>query len=199
MAAVEGHELPKSVLRLFKKMQDALGLWHDYVVLAETAMEISVEEILAAIDPVMQQRVLDVVSLAIETVTSAASKVLRPVERARRRDHRGDPRGVSRIRGRSSNRKWIPILPAQLKLHRRQSLARSSRSFLRTARSLLECSVQTTTIPALTALQRIVMAHLAGEIKIAFLGHRVVKKAAAGAGADAARLIRRVRSPATRT
>src|SRR5689334_17524314 len=31
MAAVEGHKLPKSVLRVFKKMQEALGLWHDFV------------------------------------------------------------------------------------------------------------------------------------------------------------------------
>jgi CHAD domain-containing protein len=66
MAEVEGHKLPSSVLRSFKKMQDALGLWHDYVVLAETAMELSVEEILAAINPALQQRVLDLVSLALK-------------------------------------------------------------------------------------------------------------------------------------
>ena len=66
MAEVEGHKLPSSVLKSFKKMQDALGLWHDYVVFAETAMEISVGEILAAINPSLQQRVLDLVSLALK-------------------------------------------------------------------------------------------------------------------------------------
>src|SRR5439155_3822083 len=74
MAEVEGHKLPPSVLRSFKKMQDALGLWHDYVVLAETAMEISVDEILAATDPMMQQRVLDLVSLALKRSQSHLGK-----------------------------------------------------------------------------------------------------------------------------
>jgi hypothetical protein len=62
------------VVRSFKNMQDALGLWHDYVVLAETAMEISVDEILAATDPAMQQRVLDLVSLALKRSQSHLAK-----------------------------------------------------------------------------------------------------------------------------
>jgi len=66
MAEVEGHKLPKDVLRSFKKMQEALGMWQDYVVLAETAMESSVDEILAATDPKMQQKVLDLISLALK-------------------------------------------------------------------------------------------------------------------------------------
>jgi CHAD domain-containing protein len=66
MAAVEGHKLPKDVLRSFKKMQDALGYWHDYVVLAETAMEICVDEMLPATDPAMQQRVLDLIAMALK-------------------------------------------------------------------------------------------------------------------------------------
>src|SRR5262249_28345727 len=32
MAVEEGHRLPAAVTRAFKQMQDALGLWHDYVV-----------------------------------------------------------------------------------------------------------------------------------------------------------------------
>jgi CHAD domain-containing protein len=74
MAAVEGHKLPKSVLRVFKKMQEALGLWHDFVVLAESAMEISVEQILAATDPALQQRVLNLVSLALKRSQSHLAK-----------------------------------------------------------------------------------------------------------------------------
>jgi CHAD domain-containing protein len=65
MAAVEGHKLPRSILRDFKKMQDALGYWHDYVVLAETAMEICVDEMLPATDPAMQQHVLDLITFAL--------------------------------------------------------------------------------------------------------------------------------------
>lgn len=66
MAAVEGHKLPKDVLRSFKKMQDALGYWHDYVVLAETSMEICVDEMLPATDPGMQQHVLNLITLALK-------------------------------------------------------------------------------------------------------------------------------------
>jgi hypothetical protein len=65
MAEVEGHALPKSVLRTFKKMQDALGTWHDFVVLTETAMELSVEQILPATDAPMQQRVLDLAEFSL--------------------------------------------------------------------------------------------------------------------------------------
>ena len=38
LAAADGAPLPSDVFKDFKKMQDALGLWHDHVVLAETAI-----------------------------------------------------------------------------------------------------------------------------------------------------------------
>jgi CHAD domain-containing protein len=60
MAVVEGHHLPTAVTRAFKQMQDALGLWHDYVVLAERVMQLSLDEMLPHHDAELQVVVLDV-------------------------------------------------------------------------------------------------------------------------------------------
>lgn len=60
MAVVEGHRLPAALMRSFKQMQGALGLWHDYVVLAERVMELSLRELLPHHDAAMQAMVLDV-------------------------------------------------------------------------------------------------------------------------------------------
>lgn len=43
MAKEQGHKLPASVLRAFKKMQEALGDWHDDVVLTECVMQKSLD------------------------------------------------------------------------------------------------------------------------------------------------------------
>jgi len=59
MAAVQGHKLPAGVMGNFKKMQEALGLWHDYVVLTERAMQMSLEELLPHHDAALQAKVLD--------------------------------------------------------------------------------------------------------------------------------------------
>jgi CHAD domain-containing protein len=59
MAAVQGHKLPAGVMGNFKKMQEALGLWHDYVVLTERAMQMSLEELLPHHDAMLQAKVLD--------------------------------------------------------------------------------------------------------------------------------------------
>ena len=58
IAKVEGHQLPAAILRTFKRMQDMLGLWHDYIVLAQTVMELSLEDGLAYRDPAMQRQTL---------------------------------------------------------------------------------------------------------------------------------------------
>lgn len=63
MAQRQGHPLPDSVLKSFKKMQDDLGLWHDYVVLAERAMLQSVEHMLPHHDAPLQRAVLDLTRL----------------------------------------------------------------------------------------------------------------------------------------
>jgi len=59
LAQAQGHKLPASVLRGFKKMQEALGSWHDYVVLIECAMRVPIDESLAYHDLEMQKRVVD--------------------------------------------------------------------------------------------------------------------------------------------
>lgn len=58
-AQSQGHDLPAAVMRDFKQMQEALGDWHDDVVLMQQAMRVSLNEMLALHDPAMQERVLD--------------------------------------------------------------------------------------------------------------------------------------------
>ena len=65
MAAAEGHPLPKSVLKLFKRMQEALGLWHDFVVLADRALEASLQIRLGHFDAPLQEQVLEVSKRAL--------------------------------------------------------------------------------------------------------------------------------------
>ena len=56
---------PAAVLRSFKRMQDALGEWHDYVVLSETMMRLSLRELLAHHDPKLQVKVLALADFAL--------------------------------------------------------------------------------------------------------------------------------------
>ncbi len=65
LAAASGHPLNPILFKLFKKMQDALGLWHDYVVLSESAMELSLEQHVHLHDPELQAKLLDLVRFAI--------------------------------------------------------------------------------------------------------------------------------------
>jgi CHAD domain-containing protein len=60
-----GHALPPMVRRTFKRMQNALGDWHDCVVLAECAMRMSLDESLASRNPAMEAKVLDLVRFAL--------------------------------------------------------------------------------------------------------------------------------------
>jgi CHAD domain-containing protein len=65
MAQSAGHPIDKKILKIFKKMQDALGLWHDYVVLAERAMQESADAMLAHHDANLQQKVLSLTNLIL--------------------------------------------------------------------------------------------------------------------------------------
>jgi CHAD domain-containing protein len=56
---------PAAVVRTFKRMQDALGDWHDHVVLADWMMRLSLRELLAHHDPAMQGKVLALADFAI--------------------------------------------------------------------------------------------------------------------------------------
>jgi CHAD domain-containing protein len=59
LAGPLGHDVPKSVAKDFKALQDALGLWHDHVVLAEQALALALEAELAAHHPDLFGRVLE--------------------------------------------------------------------------------------------------------------------------------------------
>jgi CHAD domain-containing protein len=65
MAREHGIALPASVVSLFKRMQGALGLWHDFVVLAERIMLESVECDLALHNPGLQSELLTVTQLTL--------------------------------------------------------------------------------------------------------------------------------------
>jgi CHAD domain-containing protein len=66
MAKESGVDLPKSVVSLFKRMQTALGLWHDFVVLAERIMCESVECDLALHHPALQGELLTVAQICLK-------------------------------------------------------------------------------------------------------------------------------------
>lgn len=66
MAAAHGHELPGSLTKTFKKMQDALGDWHDYVVLAEHATSAAIEEQLAHHAPDLMRDLFELVRDILE-------------------------------------------------------------------------------------------------------------------------------------
>lgn len=66
MAVVDGHPLPADVAKAFKRMQEALGLWHDFVVLTETALRASLDAMLALHDPPLQAAVLELARATLQ-------------------------------------------------------------------------------------------------------------------------------------
>jgi CHAD domain-containing protein len=54
-----GIRLPPAVLRKFKRLQDALGLWHDYAALGEQVLRFALDEQLALHRPGLYGEVLD--------------------------------------------------------------------------------------------------------------------------------------------
>jgi CHAD domain-containing protein len=65
MAAAEGHALPGKLPKTFKRMQEFLGLWHDYVVLADQAMHHSLDAQLSHHDPRRQEQIFDLARVAL--------------------------------------------------------------------------------------------------------------------------------------
>jgi CHAD domain-containing protein len=72
MAVAQGHDLPASVMKTFKRMQELLGAWHDLVVLTDMAVRVSLEELLSHRDPTAQEAVLD---LARTTLRRSAKEL----------------------------------------------------------------------------------------------------------------------------
>lgn len=65
LAAAGLPQPPEAVLDHFKELQDALGLWHDFVVLAERAMRRSLDCQLAYHDAALQSSVLKAAGLSL--------------------------------------------------------------------------------------------------------------------------------------
>ena len=59
LAAPLGYSLSGDVLRSFKQLQEALGLWHDYVVLGEQALQSATEDELSLHQPQLHGGVLE--------------------------------------------------------------------------------------------------------------------------------------------
>jgi CHAD domain-containing protein len=77
MAVVEGHDLPESLSKSFKKMQDALGTWHDYVVLADCATEAALEEQLSYHNPELMNELLELIRAVLRISTDDLAKFKR--------------------------------------------------------------------------------------------------------------------------
>jgi hypothetical protein len=60
-----GHPLPAAVSKNFKRMQDALGIWHDNVVLADCALKLARKTLINHPDGVVQRSGLDVAKSAM--------------------------------------------------------------------------------------------------------------------------------------
>jgi CHAD domain-containing protein len=66
MAKREGHAIPGGVSKAFKRMQESLGTWHDFVVLTERAMRESLDGLLAHHDMQLQRQVLDLSRMTLD-------------------------------------------------------------------------------------------------------------------------------------
>jgi CHAD domain-containing protein len=70
IAAATGAPLPKEILAQFKRIQDALGDWHDCVVLAQRTMKLAVKRELALHDPAMLESVLKLINAMTDDATA---------------------------------------------------------------------------------------------------------------------------------
>ena len=66
MAVASGHPLAAGVAKSFKRMQDALGAWHDRVVLADHATWAALDAGLAYHEPMVHLAVLDVARASVQ-------------------------------------------------------------------------------------------------------------------------------------
>jgi CHAD domain-containing protein len=69
MAIAEGHTPGAGLMKTFKRMQDLLGSWHDYVVLADRAMSEVVEAELTHFDAAASEGVIELAKFAVKQST----------------------------------------------------------------------------------------------------------------------------------
>jgi CHAD domain-containing protein len=75
MAKEQGIKPPKSIMVLFKRMQDYLGLWHDYIVLSERMLSEVVECDLALHDPELVGQILGLADITLRKGQGHLKKV----------------------------------------------------------------------------------------------------------------------------
>ena len=88
-------EPPEELLRDFKKLQDALGLWHDFIVLAERALRRSLDHQLILHDAALQCDVLDFAGRCLDEVRDRLREFARLWRKSRGGHAKGDRSGVS--------------------------------------------------------------------------------------------------------
>jgi len=74
MAKAHGLPLPREVTTLFKRIQDALGLWHDYVVLSERMLCEIVDSDLALHHPQLAEQILSLSQSNLRKARTQLSK-----------------------------------------------------------------------------------------------------------------------------
>ena len=72
-----GHEVPDDAMKLFKKLQDHLGTWHDFAILSQHVMTLSAKEELSLHDATNQIAVLEVARISLRQSISAIGKFKR--------------------------------------------------------------------------------------------------------------------------
>jgi CHAD domain-containing protein len=65
MAVAGGHKLPTAVGRAFKQMQDALGIWHDFVVLTDRVLKLTIQSEIGIRDSAVTAIILDIAKLSV--------------------------------------------------------------------------------------------------------------------------------------
>ncbi|CAN5610052.1 hypothetical protein BH09PLA1_BH09PLA1_24810 [soil metagenome] len=74
MARVQGFAFSGDVMKSFKRMQDSLGLWHDFIVLTERMLSISGDEQLAHHDAPTQRAILGLSQVTLRSAEEQLDK-----------------------------------------------------------------------------------------------------------------------------
>jgi CHAD domain-containing protein len=105
LAAAEGVSVPKRIFKAFKAMQESLGTWHDYVVLAEATTARWAEKEIALHNPELAGDVLDLAKLFLKD----ASKALAQFKSKWRRSGRGILKTIHELRPIDHKTKESPV------------------------------------------------------------------------------------------
>jgi CHAD domain-containing protein len=74
LAVAQGHPVPPTVIKTFKKMQDQLGHWHDMVVLSETVLTVAMKHQLPHHDAMLAGQTMEMARLTLGKSARAMAK-----------------------------------------------------------------------------------------------------------------------------